>query len=76
METLKFLIEAQNRGDFESVLRELLASAEKKELELLVMSLTSQAGQMEHSEERDQYLRGIQSIRAALKIRFFENRTC
>ncbi|MEE8433891.1 MAG: hypothetical protein V3S64_03800 [bacterium] len=66
------LIEALDRGDFDSVLRDMLATAEKEELEQLVMSLTAKAGKMEPSEERNQYLRGIQSIRAALKIRFFK----
>ena len=67
------LIEAQNRGDFEKVLRELLAIAEKGVLEELVISLTSKIGKMDLTEKRNQLLRGIQSIRAALKIRFFEN---
>lgn len=73
MEAMEKLIEAQVRGDFEFVLRNILATSEKGELEQLVVSLTSKAWQVEPSQERNQYLRGIQSIRAALKIRFFEN---
>lgn len=69
---MKKLIEAQSRGDFEIVLRELLATAEKGVLEKLVISLTSKTGKMALTGERDQFLRGIQSIRAALKIRFYE----
>lgn len=72
LETMETLIEAQNRGDFDLVLRELLATAEKGVLEELVISLTSKVEQMGSTEARNQILRGIQSIRAALKIRFYE----
>ena len=72
METSEILIEARAQGDFAIVLEELLATAKKRELEQLVMGLTSKVEQMEPGEERNQYLRGIQSTRAALKIRFYE----
>lgn len=72
LETMETLIEAQNRGDFDLVLRELLGTAEKGVLEELVISLTSKVEQMGSTEARNQILRGIQSIRAALKIRFYE----
>ena len=54
------------------VLEERLATAKKRELEQMVMGLTSKVEQMEPGEERNQCLRGIQSTRAALKIRFYE----
>lgn len=72
METSEILIEARARRDFAIVLEELLATAKKRELEQLVMGLTSKVEQMEPGEERNQYLRAIQSTRAALKIRFYE----
>ena len=65
-------MEALERGEFDSVLRDILATAEKRELEKLAMSLASKAAKMAHTGQRDRCLRGVQSIKAALKIRFFK----
>lgn len=64
------LLAALEEGDFEQKLREHLIVAEKKDLEDLVLLLTSELEQMKDAVKRGTCVRGIQSVRAVLKIRF------
>ena len=71
METITKLMEALARGDFDPMLLEILATAEKKELEELENSLTKKTEEFIGARKRDILLRGVQSTRFALKIRNF-----
>ncbi len=71
LETITKIMEALAREEFDPMLLEILATAEKKELEKLAISLTKKAGEIDSTRERDILLRGVQSIRFALKIRNF-----
>ena len=64
-------MEALERGDFDPMLLEFLATAEKKELEELAISLTKKIEEIVYAGKRDMLVRGVQSIKFALKIRHF-----
>ena len=74
MGRIEILIQALESGNFQTVLYQMISESEPAQLEKLALDLSDRVATIEDAVKRDLGLMGVQSIRAALRLRpYFPN---